>query len=1244
VLRPERTAQRTSWDSFDALIEEAMQPAAAEIAEDPVALPLGATIAGDRFRILRRSWPGGTGLVYAAFDSERNVNVALKVLMSRDPGSLRLKREFRALEGIKHPNLLQLHELFAEHGRWFFTMDLIEGEHFDDWVRPGGTLDPNRLRSALSQLFSAVNAIHAAGKIHRDLKPSNVLLTARGRVAVLDFGLVADVLQAETSRRARVPSGTPAYMAPELLNGGAGSAASDLYAIGVMLFEALTGRLPFAGTAAEVRRAKLLEPPAFPDVPSEHVDTQDLFALCRALLARDPHARAEYAQLSAPLAAASRTRTPSDAAAASCSAPTLELVGRDAELKVLRSAYDAMRGGERVVLDISGESGVGKTALCEAFFRGLQAEGEALVLSGRCYECESVPFKGFDAIIDALTRYLERLPAARVAALLPRDMHALVELFPVLRRVDAQPNPGRSPQHTADARERQRRAFRALTELLRNICDGQPIVLHVDDMQWTDDDSIDLLHDLLAERNALPVLFILSRRDGLSDRGALTLPTRKLELAPLSLADATYFATWLLERRDPTKVGLAAAIAHESRGNPLFATELARFASGATASTSEPLTTSLSALLANSIASLSDASCTLLSTLALAGQPIALETALDASGAAYCDLDVLRGLQLVRTHVRNEHKLIECYHDRIREDVATRLPSSERQRVYRALTQALQARDPADPELLCRCLAASGDLPRAAYFALAAADRAAAMLAFEHAAMLYRKALELGLDTEVQVRDAWQNLGHVLESAGRGREAADAYQAAARRSEGYPRLDLQRRAAEQLLATGYVERGTALIQGVAAAVNLSCATSKPAAALQLAWNHSKLRLRGLGRRAPRTLRTELATLRLRTANTLVTGLIGYQPLQAADIASQYLMSALGAGDSLHLVRALGLNTMLSSTVAPHSAWTYRLLARMDEVQAVDSPESSGFSRVVHGVVAHNHERFRAARTELAGARKALAESAGVAWELDAVHIFDQASACACGDYADLVRDTPGLIDEAFRCGRLYAGAALSGVCGLPAWLTPDDPASYADRLTHARRCWPSPERPDWPDHLLLMGEVMLSIYVGRPETGLELLENRRAAHASSLSSKSSMIKLAFFARRGMCAASALHGPNRDRRDPRRSQWRRVLRECIDALQRVGGNRSRSIAQLLKTVLALEAGRVEEGVGGLRATLALHEQAESAMAAAATRQRLGRFIGGEEGRALRREGERFMRTQGVKNVDAMSELLCPGCSQ
>ena len=207
------------------------------------------------FALARCLGRGASGTVYEATDARDGSVVAVKLLRRADAEAIaRFKAEFRGLTHVAHDNLARLHELFAQGDAWYFSMELVRGDSFTAHVRAAGACDVERLRCAMAQLLCAVHALHASGTLHRDLKPSNVLVTAEGRVVVIDFGLATAVGAAH--RPALRAHGTPPYMAPELDARLAPSPASDAYAIGVMLFQALTGRLPWNGTPAEVTRRR----------------------------------------------------------------------------------------------------------------------------------------------------------------------------------------------------------------------------------------------------------------------------------------------------------------------------------------------------------------------------------------------------------------------------------------------------------------------------------------------------------------------------------------------------------------------------------------------------------------------------------------------------------------------------------------------------------------------------------------------------------------------------------------------------------------------------------------------------------------------------------------------------------------------------------------------------------------------------------------------------------------------------
>lgn len=243
------------------------------------------------YDVLAELGRGGMGVVYSAIDRSRQQRVAIKLLPRPDAESVhRFKREFRTLADLTHPNLVGLYELVAEGDTWFFAMELVEGVDFVRYSRPSPKQPPDfvRLNNALGQVVAGLAALHAAGQIHRDIKPANVLVdTTQHRVVITDFGLATPYAPREWLETACSDfGGTIAYMAPEQMEMSP-QPASDWYSVGVMLYQALTDRLPFCGTPMQI----------FHDKQSEEVlplgehctDIPDTWSrLCCDLLRKNP--------------------------------------------------------------------------------------------------------------------------------------------------------------------------------------------------------------------------------------------------------------------------------------------------------------------------------------------------------------------------------------------------------------------------------------------------------------------------------------------------------------------------------------------------------------------------------------------------------------------------------------------------------------------------------------------------------------------------------------------------------------------------------------------------------------------------------------------------------------------------------------------------------------------------------------------------------------------------------------------
>ena len=538
----------------------------------------------ERFTVLRRLGAGGMGVVYAVHDRVRGDVVALKTLRHGDPaGVLRLKREFRTLADIAHPNLVSLYELIAGDASWFFTMELVDGIDVVKYIQDQLADDTSRFertRNVLRQVVGAIAELHRRGKLHRDIKPSNIMVTPAGRAVILDFGISSDVSSGNVTIGDRL-AGTPAYLAPERSVGGAPEPSHDWYGLGVTLYQAITGRQPIDRSIGALQCGEdYLDAP----LPSEVARgvPHDLDTICMGLLRRDPSQRFGSQEVMSLL---DRDVIRHVAPLSSESEKDGAFIGRQHQLDVLDAALTAAKQGMATAVYVHGPSGIGKSALLQWFLDRAMDREEVIVLRGRCYEHESVPYKGFDGVIDSLSQFLSGMPGAQAEPLIPVDVAALLRLFPVTLHTNAIQSAERVELQLMDPVELRQRAFVALRELLRRLADRQPLILCIDDFHWADTDSAMLLRELVRPPHAPPALIIVCLRDeeiaahpflqrllaGTGSTASITLP-----VGPMSDDEAQTLALSIIPAGIPLSERDIQHIVRESSGNPFLLGQLAR--------------------------------------------------------------------------------------------------------------------------------------------------------------------------------------------------------------------------------------------------------------------------------------------------------------------------------------------------------------------------------------------------------------------------------------------------------------------------------------------------------------------------------------------------------------------------------------------------------------------------------------------------------------------------------------------
>lgn len=223
---------------------EVSPPAVAARAQERRTLAAGSVLA-NRYRVITLLGRGGMGEVYRAEDMTLAQDVALKFLPEGSGGDAdlleRLHAEVRNARQVSHPNVCRVYNIGESEGRHFIAMEYVDGEDLQSLLRRIGRLPPDKAEEIAYQLCAGLAAAHSVGVLHRDLKTSNVMIDGRGRARITDFGLAVRSEEASLGE----PAGTPAFMAPEMLAGHPGSVQTDLYSLGLILYELFTGKNAF---------------------------------------------------------------------------------------------------------------------------------------------------------------------------------------------------------------------------------------------------------------------------------------------------------------------------------------------------------------------------------------------------------------------------------------------------------------------------------------------------------------------------------------------------------------------------------------------------------------------------------------------------------------------------------------------------------------------------------------------------------------------------------------------------------------------------------------------------------------------------------------------------------------------------------------------------------------------------------------------------------------------------------------
>jgi adenylate cyclase len=453
---------------------------------------------------------GGMGVVYKARETSLGRHVALKFLPSEfvnNPERLgRFLREARTASALNHPHICTVHVLGENEGRPYIVMEFIEGQTLSALSTSRPSIDV--LARLLSQAAGALAAAHEAGVVHRDIKPENIMVRADGYVKVLDFGLAR---QLPTLARPKPDSddtdpgaimGTVAYMSPEQARGTSAESPSDIFALGIVLYQFASGRHPFEGDG---ERGVLYAIATSHPVPLSVVNPEIpavLSELVETMLHKDARMRPTAAEVEAILTAlaaeAAFGRIPS-------STSSRPVVRREPELAILRSALADAEAGRGGMVVVGGEPGIGKTTLIAEFLDELNSGGGSCRVARGCCSERLAGSNAYLPIIDALESLLRGESGFSVARL----MKVVAPTW--YSRVVPSGTEGGAPAEVALAASQQA-LLRELRTLIREVSRLNTLVLFLDDVHWADSSTVDLLAYLGPMYRELRLLVLVAYR------------------------------------------------------------------------------------------------------------------------------------------------------------------------------------------------------------------------------------------------------------------------------------------------------------------------------------------------------------------------------------------------------------------------------------------------------------------------------------------------------------------------------------------------------------------------------------------------------------------------------------------------------------------------------------------------------------------------------------------------------------
>ena len=501
------------------------------------------TIFAERYEIIESLGTGGMGKVYRVYDNRIKEEIALKILKPEIAANIktieRFSNEIRLSRKITHKNVCRMHDLNEHENGQYITMEYVPGEDLKSFIKRVGQLPPKKAIIIGKQICQGLAEAHALGVIHRDLKPQNIMIDKSGNAKIMDFGIARSLKAGGITGEGTI-IGTPEYMSPEQVEGKDTDQRSDIYSLGVVLYEMLTGDVPFKGDStfsiALKHKEELpphpreLNPELSPEVSTvilkcmakekekRYQSTQELF--------EDLDALEKGTKITA---VETKPKIPAFLIKEKSTKKKISVfVARNHELEKLHNLLEKSLSGKGQVIFITGEAGTGKTALIQEFSRRAQKKHKDLIVaSGKCNAHTGIgdPYSPFMEMLSLLTGDVETRweagtitqdHARRLWSLIPQTAQSLLEYGPDLINIfipgsallsrteafSAVPTEWQSRLKTLverkamlppDSNLQQSDLFEQYTRMLVALAQNKPLFLVLDDLQWVDAGSASLL-------------------------------------------------------------------------------------------------------------------------------------------------------------------------------------------------------------------------------------------------------------------------------------------------------------------------------------------------------------------------------------------------------------------------------------------------------------------------------------------------------------------------------------------------------------------------------------------------------------------------------------------------------------------------------------------------------------------------------------------------------------------------------